>query len=67
MMHYGVWGWILPLLLLDLVLKGVALYRSARAGQKIWFVVLLLVNSLGILPLIYLLIHHQKTPAKSKR
>lgn len=43
-----------PLLIVDLVLRGIALYKSARRGQKAWFIALLIVNSLGILPAIYL-------------
>ena len=42
---------------MDLALKGFALYRSAQRGQTIWFIAILLINSAGILPLIYLLIH----------
>lgn len=49
--------WILPLLILDIVLKGLALWRSARRSENIWFIFLLLVNSLGVLPAIYLLTH----------
>lgn len=60
------WGLIAPLALLDLVLKGFALWRSARLGQKWWFVALLLVNSIGILPGIYLLTHSQKKSSKKK-
>ncbi|HEX9008617.1 MAG TPA: DUF5652 family protein [Patescibacteria group bacterium] len=44
------------LLAADLVLRGMALYKSARKGQTIWFVALLVINSVGILPIIYLLI-----------
>lgn len=40
----------------DLFWKGLALWRAARRGSKIWFVVLLVVNSAGILPIIYLMI-----------
>lgn len=47
---------LITLLLIDLILKGLALYKSARKGQNIWFVAILITNSLGILPLIYLLI-----------
>jgi hypothetical protein len=46
---------LMPFVLLDLVLKGISLWKSARSGQKYWFIALLVVNSLGILPLIYLL------------
>lgn len=39
-----------------LVIKGFALWRAARLGQKWWFVIMLLVNTLGILELIYLFV-----------
>ncbi len=48
-------GWFLPLVLLEIVLKGFALWRSAKNNQPIWFVVILVINSMGILPLIYLI------------
>lgn len=51
------WGWLLPFALLDIILKAFALWRSARRGEKWWFVALLIINSLGILPGIYLLTH----------
>ena len=46
--------WIYPLIILDLVLKGFGLWIAARKDHKYWFVALILVNSFGILPLIYL-------------
>ena len=50
---------ILPLIALvliwSLVIKGVALWRSARNGHKVWFIVLLVVNGFGVLELIYLI------------
>jgi len=49
------WPWILIILLVEIVLKGIALYRSARSGQKYWFVAILVINTVGILPLIYLI------------
>lgn len=58
------WGILIPLAILDLVLRGYALWRSARSGQNVWFVALLIVNSLGILPAIYLLINKDKTKTK---
>ena len=44
----------------DLVWKGIALWKSARNGQRNWFVVLLLINSLGIVPIIYLQFFQKK-------
>lgn len=56
--------WI-PLLLVDLTLRGLALWKSSRKGEKYWFVALLVVNSVGILPLIYLLIQRYKEGKKA--
>lgn len=52
--------WALPLVLLELVLKGIALWKSAQRKQQWWFIALLVVNSLGILPIIYLLLNKKK-------
>lgn len=40
--------------------KGVALWRSAKRGEKIWFVVLLLANTLAILDIIYIFAFSKK-------
>jgi hypothetical protein len=42
----------------ELIWKGVALWKAGRSNQLGWFVALLVVNSVGILPIIYLLTHH---------
>ncbi len=52
--------WLIVLSLLDLIVRGVALWRSAKANQTYWFIALLVINSLGILPVIYLLIYKDK-------
>ncbi len=36
--------------------KGVALWRAAQLGQKKWFIAILLVNTLGLLEIVYLFI-----------
>jgi hypothetical protein len=38
----------------SLAWKGVALWRAARAGQRGWFVALLVINTLGVLEILYL-------------
>lgn len=38
----------------ELTWKGIALWYASRNKQKRWFVFLLVVNSLGIVPMIYL-------------
>ncbi len=34
--------------------KGLALWHAARRGENIWFILMLFVNTLGILEIIYL-------------
>ncbi len=51
---------LLVVVLWELLWKGVALWHTAKEGRKSWFIALLIVNSLGILPIIYLLWFRQK-------
>ena len=51
----GIMGVFLVLAIVDLVLKGWALWRAARMSKQWWFIALLIVNSVGILPVIFLL------------
>jgi len=43
----------------ELVWKGIALWRAAQLDQSAWFMVMLVVSSVGILPIVYLLSHHE--------
>jgi len=45
---------LVPLVLLDLILKGLALWKAGNNRQGVWFFFLFIVNSLGILSLVYL-------------
>lgn len=49
----------LPIIILiviwSLFWKGAALWHSARKKDNVWFVILLCINTLGILEIIYLL------------
>ena len=52
------------LALWSLFWKGLALWTSARKSQKIWFVVLLVVNTIGILDILYIFLFSKiKLPA----
>lgn len=55
---FGVFVWIL--IIWTLIWKGLALWHTARNRQKIWFVVILILNTAGILPIIYLLFFRAK-------
>jgi uncharacterized membrane protein YagU involved in acid resistance len=44
----------------SIIWKGMSLWKSAREGSKIWFVVLLLVNTVGILDILYIYVFSKK-------
>ncbi len=48
-------GVLILVVVWTLVWKGLALWRAARAGQSGWFIVLLFVNTVGLLEIAYLL------------
>ncbi len=68
MHHWGDQGWfinmplfVVPLLGLVMIValwtlfwKGLALWHAGQRGQPWWFVILLVVNTLGILEIIYI-------------
>ena len=45
---------IIVLVLWTVILKGYALWHAARNNQKWWFIALLVINTVGILEIIYL-------------
>ena len=47
--------WVMVLVLIwTLSWKGVALWKSARLNQPVWFIILLLVNLFGIIEILYI-------------
>jgi len=44
----------------DLVWKAIAMWKSARNNQLVWFIFIIIINSAGILPIIYLLFFSKK-------
>jgi hypothetical protein len=50
--------WVMPW-------KGVALWKAAKRGQKKWFIVMLLINSLALLEIIYIFFFsHRVSPQR---
>ena len=45
---------VMALLIWSMFWKSLALWRAAKGNQRYWFVGLLLINSFGILELVYL-------------
>ena len=61
----GGWGWLglvlfLAIIVWSLVWKGFALWKAARNKSAGWFIVLLVVNTLGILEILYIFVFGRK-------
>ncbi len=41
----------------DMIWKGFALWRASKDNDQNWFIAMIVINSVGILPIIYLLMH----------
>ncbi|MFH1248929.1 MAG: DUF5652 family protein [archaeon] len=61
---------IMPLLgiliLWDLVWKGIALWKCGINNQLVWFLAILIFNTAGILPIIYLVFFQAKEKTQRK-
>jgi len=56
--------WFIPLIVIlsiwDTVWKLLGLWKSARNNDLIWFILIAIINTVGILPIIYLLLRKSK-------
>jgi len=56
--------WLMPVIIVvgiwDAVWKAISLWKSARNGHLGWFIFLIILNTAGILPIIYILTHRKK-------
>jgi len=53
--------WLIPLAIWEAVWKGIALWKSGRNNQLKWFVAILVLNTVGILPIVYLKFFQKKS------
>lgn len=57
-------AWFLPviicIMLWETIWKIIAMWRSARNKHLAWFICIAVINTVGILPIIYLLTHRKK-------
>lgn len=51
---------IVILSLFDSVLKLIVLWKSARNNHLVWFICLAIFNTVGILPIVYLILNKNK-------
>ncbi|MEK7494232.1 MAG: DUF5652 family protein [Patescibacteria group bacterium] len=60
--------WIIPVVVAwTLPWKGVALWKAARLSQKKWFVALLIINTLGMLEILYIFIFSKRKSAPESK
>ncbi|KKS17293.1 MAG: hypothetical protein UU80_C0002G0027 [candidate division WWE3 bacterium GW2011_GWA1_41_8] len=57
---------IAVIIIWEMIWKGVALWRAGRNNQRYWFVALLVINTIGILEIVYLKFF-QKKPSHSHK
>lgn len=47
--------WLIAIVLIwSLTWKGLALWKSARKNSPVWFIILLIVNTIGVLEILYI-------------
>lgn len=70
----GLIALIAIIFLWELIWKGIGLWKAGRNNQPVWFVFILILNTIGILPIIYLLffqkrdkVAHVRTIKKKRR
>ena len=59
--------WFLAVAVWTIIWKGMALWKSANKGSKPWFIVFLVINTLGILEILYIYVfseHRAKRESK---
>jgi methionyl-tRNA synthetase len=56
--------WLLCIIIVwSLIWKGISLWHSARSTQTAWYVAMLILNTAGILEIVYLLFFRPKNNA----
>lgn len=52
--------WLIPLILWEIIWKGIALWNAAKNNQLSWFISIFILNTAGILPIVYLKFFKEK-------
>ena len=62
--YFHEFAWLLPVIIFlgiwEAVWKLIAMWKAARNDHVAWYVILILINTAGILPIIYILMHRNK-------
>ena len=56
--------WLMPIIIIlmiwDTVWKFIAMWKAGRNNHLAWFICLAIFNTVGVLPIVYILIHRNK-------
>ncbi|MDR2815394.1 MAG: DUF5652 family protein [Proteiniphilum sp.] len=60
--NFSIWFIIVIVVfsLFDAVMKVIAMWKSARNNHLAWFICIAIFNTIGILPIVYLVLHGKK-------
>jgi hypothetical protein len=58
-------SFIVGLIFWELIWKGFALWRAGRRNEPLWFFAIFILNTLGILPIIYLIFSRKEKTINS--
>ncbi|MGZ4043658.1 MAG: DUF5652 family protein [Bacteroidia bacterium] len=62
----GLMPLVIILILWEVVWKLIAMWKAARNSHPGWFICIALINTLGILPIIYIIVHRKKFPPEKQ-
>ena len=51
----------------SIVWKGLALWKAARNNHKTWYIAILIINTIGILPILYIYVFSKKKKKATKK
>ncbi|MBI4931355.1 MAG: hypothetical protein HY841_11370 [Bacteroidetes bacterium] len=58
-------AWLLPVIIIlsiwEAIWKLIAMWKAGRNNHLVWFICIALINTVGILPIVYILMHKKKS------
>jgi len=52
--------WLIPLAVWDMIWRGIALWKAVKNNQLNWFIAIFILNTAGILPIVYIKFFQKK-------
>lgn len=68
---YDALPWLIPAIIIlalwDCVWKLIAMWKAARNNHLAWFICIFIFNTIGILPIIYILIYRKNASVQAEK